>query len=119
MLQSAAATAAVLALAAWAPLGADARAAAWLGATLSGGAGALALLLKRRALDKPGLKPALRAVGVMLAVRTLLLGKGLWVVAAARTDAELYFVAAFFAVYAAQQALQWSWVIRPEGVVVR
>jgi hypothetical protein len=85
-----------------------------LGAALSGACGALALLLKLRAVGKPGLASALRAVGITFALRTLLAAQGVIVIARAH-GSPLYFVAAFFSVYAAQQAIESSWVTHPEG----
>lgn len=86
------------------------RSAALLGVALSGASGGLALMLKRRALNKAGIRAALSALVFMFAVRGVLLAIGLWAVL--RNDgAELAFVFGFFGVYLVQQTLEFLWVV--------
>jgi hypothetical protein len=103
---AAAAVAAVLAM----PLEEEVRSATLLGVGLSAASGGLALVLKRRALAKAGLKSALSAMAIMFAVRGVLLGVGLWFVIRAG-GTELALVAGFFSVYFVQQTIELSWVV--------
>jgi hypothetical protein len=99
------AAAAVLVFAALAPFSADGKTAALLGASFSGAAGGLALLLKHRALLKPGIGPVLRANGIAFALRLLLAAEGVFIIARSK-GGELHFVIAFMAVYALQQIVE-------------
>ena len=105
LLLSGFAAAVVLAGAAVAPFSSEGRAAALLGAALSGAAGGLALLLKHRALARPGIGPVLRASGIAFALRFLLAAEGLFIIARSK-GGELHFVIAFLAVYALQQIVE-------------
>ena len=107
LLLSGLAAAAVLVFAAFAPFGPEGRAAALLGGALSGAAGGVALLIKRRALDQPGIAPVLRAGGIAFAIRFLLAAEGLFIIARSK-GGELHFVIAFMTVYALQQIVELS-----------
>jgi hypothetical protein len=87
------------------------RSAALLGVGLSGASGGIALVVKRRTLERKGLSAAFTAIGTMFAVRGLLLAAGLTVVVRGGGESlAVAFVAAFFAVYFVQQTLELSWV---------
>jgi hypothetical protein len=109
LLSAAAITAAVAAVIGL-PLEDEVRSGALLGVALSGASGGLALMLKRRALEKKGLTAVLGALAVMFGVRGLLLALGLWFVVRGG-GTELAFVAGFFSVFFIQQTLELSWVV--------
>lgn len=88
----------------------DVRSDALLGVALSAASGGLALVRKRRALMKTGLKAVMTAMVSMFFLRVLLLAIGLWAVVHAG-GAELAFVIGFFAIYFVQQTLELSWVV--------
>jgi hypothetical protein len=67
-------------------------------------------MLKRRALNKTGIRAALSALVFMFAVRGVLLAIGLWAVLK-NDGAELAFVLGFFGVYLVQQTLEFLWVV--------
>lgn len=109
MLSTAVATAALAAVFAM-PLEAEGRSSALLGVGFSAGSGALALVLKRRALQKNGLSAALTAMVVMFVIRAVLVGLGLaWVIKGGGN--ELAIVGGFFSVYFVQQTIELSWVV--------
>jgi hypothetical protein len=98
-----------LGLAVWLPETAESRLAALLGVGLSGVTGALALVLKRRAVRKD-LKAALKVVGVVFGVRGVgVLVTLLWVVS--RGWGAVAFVAGFFGTYFALQWIEVSYVM--------
>ncbi len=109
LLSTAAATAAVAAVFAM-PLEPALRSAALIGIGLSAASGALALGLKRRALQQSGLKAAMGAMVVMFVVRCVLLGVGLAYVIKSGGN-ELAIVGGFFSVYFVQQTIELSWVV--------
>lgn len=95
------------------PVGAGGRAAAWLGVAIATASGAIALLLKRRAMAIDGLQSltaGVKAVGQVLVVRAVVLGLGVvWV--ARHGEGVFFFVGGFFVVYFAQQCLEISYLI--------
>ena len=95
------------------PANLDTRLAAWLGIGLAMLAGAIALLLKRRATSSDGLESlttGLKALGWTMALRGGLIALGLlWVTR--HGDGALGFVAGFFVVYLAQQWLEISYLM--------
>jgi hypothetical protein len=98
-----------LGLAAWVPETAESRLAAGVGVGLCGATGALALVLKRRAVQRD-LKAALKAVGVVFGVRAVgVLVALLWVVS--RGWGAVAFVAGFFGTYFALQWIEVSYVM--------
>jgi hypothetical protein len=113
-LMSATAIAAVLGVVAYAPMQADVRAAAFLGTVLSGASGALVLGLKRLALKRKGLSPVFGAMAVGFALRGVLLGIGL---SQTLNSSPFGFILSFFAVYALQQTVELTWVVRAKGAV--
>ncbi|MBL8956760.1 MAG: hypothetical protein JNK82_38660 [Myxococcaceae bacterium] len=109
-LMSAGAAAAAVTVVFAMPLEAAVRADALLGIGISAASGGLALVLKRRAVQKNGITAALTAVVVMFLLRILLLGAALTYVIKGGGN-EVAAVAGFFAVYFVQQALELSWVV--------
>ncbi len=98
-----------LGLAAWVPETAEDRLAAVLGVGVVGATGVLALVLKRRAVQKD-LKAALKVVGVVFGVRAVsLLVTLLWVVS--RGWGAVAFVAGYFGTYFALQWIEVSYVM--------
>ncbi len=98
-----------LGVAAWLPETAESRVAAVLGVGMVGATGALALVLKRRAVQKD-LKAALKVVGVVFGVRAVsLLVTLLWVVS--RGWGAVAFVAGYFGTYFALQWIEVSYVM--------
>ena len=84
--------------------------AALFGVALSAASGGLALVLKRRTVERAGLRGVMTAFVAMFAVRGLLLAVGLWAVVRG-DDNPLAFVFGFFSLYAAQQTLELAWVV--------
>ena len=95
------------------PVGLQSRGAAWLGVALATASGAIALLLKRRAMAVEGLESlatGLKALGQVMVVRAVVLAVGLiWV--ARRGDGVFFFVGGFFVVYFGQQWLEISYLL--------
>jgi hypothetical protein len=113
-LLSATAAAGVFGVVAYAPMQADTRAAAFLGALLSAGSGVLVLGLKRLALKRKGLSPVFGAMALGFALRGVLLGIGL---AQTLHGSPFGFILSFFSVYALQQTVELTWVVRAKGAV--
>jgi hypothetical protein len=113
-LMSATAAACVLGVVTYAPMEADVRAAAFLGAVMSGASGALILLLKRLALGRKGMSPVFGAMALGFGLRGVLLGLGL---SHTIHSSPLGFVLSFFCVYALQQTVELTWVVRAKGAV--
>ena len=109
-----AAVAAVAALiVAWVPANDATREAAWLGVGLATLSGAIALLLKRRAMASDGLDAltsGMKTLATVMSMRALLLGAGLYWVAK-HNDGALGFVCGFFGVYLGQQWLEISYLL--------
>ncbi len=86
-----------------------ARLAAMVGVALAVGSGAVALVLKRRAV-RVSLNAALKVMGVVFGVRLVLVGGGLfWVVHSGAPPTP--FVIGFFSVYFVQQWVEISFVL--------
>lgn len=89
------------------------RGAAWLGVGLATLSGAVALLLKRRAMSTDGLDAltnGIKTLAMVMAMRALLLTAGLYFVAR-HNEGALGFVCGFFSVYLGQQWLEISYLI--------
>lgn len=90
------------------------RGAAWLGVGFATASGAIALLLKRRAMATDGLEAltsGMKTLAMVMSMRAMLLTAGLYWVAALRGDGELGFVCGFFGVYLGQQWLEISYLL--------
>ena len=89
------------------------RGAAWLGVGLATLSGAIALLLKRRAMATDGLEAltsGMVTLGLVMAMRAVMLMAGLYWVAR-HNEGSLGFVGGFFSVYLGQQWLEISYLI--------
>ena len=89
------------------------RGAAWLGVGLATLSGAIALLLKRRAMSTDGLDAltsGIKTLAMVMAMRAMLLTAGLYFVAR-HNEGALGFVCGFFSVYLGQQWLEISYLI--------
>ena len=88
------------------------RGAAWLGVALATATGAIALVLKRRAMSSDGLESltsGMKTLAVTMVMRAALLVAGLaWV---SRHDGAAGFVCGFFGVYLGQQWLEISYLL--------
>ena len=96
------------------PASESSRNAAWLGVGLATLTGAIALLLKRRAMATDGLDAlttGMKALGLVMAMRAVLLTAGLVWVARQHEPSALGFVAGFFSVYLGQQWLEISYLL--------
>ena len=97
-------------VAVFAPLSFEVQGAALLGIALSSASGAIALMLKRRAVLQPsGLSGSVKAVAIVFAARAALVCFGLWSVARGHAG-EVAFVVGFFSVYLVQQGVELSYV---------
>ena len=109
-----AAVAAVAALiVAFVPASDASRSAAWLGVGLATLSGAIALLLKRRAMSTDGLEAltsGMKTLAMVMSMRAMLLTAGLYYVAR-HNDAAIGFVCGFFGVYLGQQWLEISYLL--------
>ncbi len=89
------------------------RSAAWLGVMLATVSGAVALLLKRRAMASNALQAVstgIKTLGLAMSMRAVVLVAGLiWV--AQRHDGGFGFVCGFFGVYLVQQWLEISYLL--------
>ena len=107
-------TAAVAALViAFVPAPVASREAAWLGVALATASGAIALLLKRRAMASDGLDALTRGMttlGLVMSMRAVVLTLGLYWVAH-HNEGVLGFVCGFFSVYLGQQWLEISYLL--------
>ena len=87
--------------------------AAWLGIALATVSGAVALLLKRRAIKNDGLESltsGMKTLAQVMALRGMLLALGLlWVTR--HGEGAMGFVVGFFVVYLAQQWLEISYLL--------
>ena len=95
------------------PASDSSRGAAWLGVGLATLSGAVALLLKRRAMSTDGLDAltnGIKTLAMVMAMRALLLTAGLYFVAR-HNEGALGFVCGFFSVYLGQQWLEISYLI--------
>ncbi len=96
------------------PAGESARSAAWLGVGLATASGAIALLLKRRAMASDGLDSlttGMKTLGLVMSMRAGMLMTGLVWLAPRHEAAALGFVAGFFGVYLGQQWLEISYLL--------
>ena len=95
------------------PANPDTHAAAWLGIGLATISGAIALLLKRRAMSSDGLESlttGIKTLGTVMALRGMMLTLGIiWV--ARHGDGAIGLVVGFFAVYLCQQWLEISYLL--------
>ena len=111
---SAAAAMAAAAVVALVPASDGSRQSAWLGVGLATATGAVALLVKRRAMATDGLDAVttgIKALGLVMAMRAVLLAAGLYWVARFNQPTALPFVAGFFGVYLGQQWLEISYLL--------
>ena len=89
------------------------RGAAWLGVGLATLSGAIALMLKRRAMATDGLDSVttgMKVLALVMSMRAVLLTVGLYFVAR-HNEGALGFVCGFFGVYLGQQWLEISYLL--------
>ena len=97
-------------VAAFGPFSFEAQGASMLGIVLSTFSGALALILKRRAVTQAeGLSGSVKAVAIVFGLRAGLVCLGLYTVARGHAG-EVAFVVGFFSVYLLQQLVELSYV---------
>lgn len=111
---SAAAAALAALVVALVPASDASRGAAWFGIALATASGAIALLLKRRAMSSDGLDAltsGMKTLALVMSMRALVLTIGLYWVARHNADGALGFVCGFFSVYLGQQWLEISYLL--------
>jgi hypothetical protein len=95
------------------PLEAIPRASAAQGVGLSAVGGLLALIIKRRAAASPSSTAGIQALALAFMARVVLLAAGLFAVTW-REHSALPFIAGFFGLYFAQQAIEVSYLLAEE-----
>lgn len=89
------------------------RSAAWLGVALATMSGAVALLLKKRAMASDGLEAlasGMKTLAMVMTMRAMLITAGLYYVGR-HSDGAIGFVCGFFGVYLGQQWLEISYLM--------